>query len=256
MVCPPTKIKLLLRGGLQRRARTFSRKNWPLIRRSHAAHHTELPSPDCVARYETWRVNVWFMTLPCGLREGDLRKDAFPVGVLDDGFLARSGKVDRINLMEGKNQRRWRRKITGSLLEVVAKRCFPPLPGGADKKTRSTCAAHPQPTESVGTQEGQGDGLQGWSGLILQYRFCRVSSCECLHVCKVYVCVCVWHSEQTVFDCSLENGRQIVTHSWVDRYRRTSERKSLFSMCLKLTRSFFCFTFSYMYLWCTLWIIG
>lgn len=179
------------------------------------------------------------MTLPCGLREGDLRKDAFPVGVLDDGFLARSGKVDRINLMEGKNQRRWRRKITGSLLEVVAKRCFPPLPGGADKKARSTCAAHPQPTESVGTQEGQGDGLQGWSGLSLQYRFCRVSSCECLHVCKVYVCVCVWHSEQTVFDCSLENGRQIVTHSWVDRYRRTSERKSLFSMCLKLTRSFF-----------------
>lgn len=101
------------------------------------------------------------MTLPCGLREGDLRKDAFPVGVLDDGFLARSGKVDRINLMEGKNQRRWRRKITGSLLEVVAKRCCPPLPGGADKKAMSTCAAQPQPTESVGTQEGQGDGLQG-----------------------------------------------------------------------------------------------
>lgn len=55
------------------------------------------------------------------------------------------------------------------------------------------------------------------------------------------MCVCVWHSEQTVFAGSLENGRQIVTHSWVDRYRRTSERKNLFSMFLKLTRRGFFF---------------
>lgn len=59
---------------------------------------------------------------------------------------------------------------------------------------------------------------------------------------KVYLALC------TSFLFFWKMGdKSLHTLEWIGNYRRTSERKSLFSMCLKLNSSSLLFTHSYIY---------